>query len=136
MIFSQDPILNIETMRCVLHHYLGDISKQAAVDPLISPYFADDDIINQFPPTVTCVGDVDPLIDDATAFFNRGRLKRHSILKIYGTLPHGYLNLPTQLPKARKAIKDAGEYMKFLVECYTQSSHPLPSDLLPPPKSK
>ena len=71
MIFCHDPILNLETMRCVLECYLGEKANHAASDPLISPFFVDDDTLSQFPPTVISVGDVDPLIDDGTALFQR-----------------------------------------------------------------
>merc|ERR1711934_745993 len=93
-------------------------------DPLISPFFVDSKIISQFPPTVICVGDVDPLIDDATSLYVRLQACGiPSILRIFGGLPHGYLNLPTQLPKARSAIKDAGAYMKWLKEKF-EELHP------------
>merc|ERR1712137_446706 len=124
LIFSHDPILNFETMQCVLSCYLGESEAYAATDPLISPLFADDEIFSQFPPTVISVGDVDPLIDDATSLFQKlQESKIPSILRIFGTLPHGFLNLPTQLPKARQAIKDAGKYMVWLKEQYENSFH-------------
>lgn len=58
-------------MFTVVDCYLGDQRENAAIDPLISPYFVSDEILSKFPPTVICVGDVDPIIDDSTAFFNR-----------------------------------------------------------------
>ena len=119
LIFSHDPILNYQTMNCVLSCYLGEKEKDAATDPLISPLFASDEVLSQFPPTVISVGDVDPLIDDSTSLFLRLRtLHRRSILRITGTLPHGFLNLGGQLPKANTVIKDGGTYMKWLVDQY------------------
>ena len=38
----------------------------------------------------------------------------HTILKVYRGLPHGFLNLPTQLSKAGKAIAEAGVYLEWL----------------------
>ena len=124
MIFCHDPILNYQTTRCVLGCYLGERAEEADTNPLISPLFASDEVIAQFPNTVISVGDVDPLIDDSTAFFDRLQGQGvHAVLRIFGTLPHGFLNLPTQLPKAINAIKDGGIYMKWLYDSY-QSSLP------------
>lgn len=122
LIFSHDPILNYQTMNCVLSCYLGECEKDASTDPLISPLFVSDEILSQFPPTVISVGDVDPLIDDSTSFFLRLRsLHRRSILRITGTLPHGFLNLGGQLPKANPVIKDGGTYMKWLADEYRKT---------------
>ena len=82
---------------------------------MISPAFATDEELRLFPTTVICVGDVDPLIDDSTFLFNRlHRVGVKSILRVHRALPHGYLNLPTQLSKAVGAIKAAGVYMDWL----------------------
>ena len=37
-----------------------------------------------------------------------------AVLRVFRALPHGYLNLPTQLSKAVGAIKAAGIYMDWL----------------------
>ena len=37
----------------------------------MSPCLARTDLFKKFPPTVICVGDVDPLIDDSTYLFNQ-----------------------------------------------------------------
>ena len=76
MIFSHDPILNLETMQCVLDCYLGKDKDKSGLDPLISPLFAPDEILSKFPNTVISVGDVDPLIDDSTALFRKLEVKK------------------------------------------------------------
>lgn len=170
LIFSNDPILNYQTMDVVLGCYLGKDTRNAAnTDPFISPAVADDEVLHfiifilriihqlcylfqvlrKFPTTVICVGDVDPLIDDSTYFFNRlqkviffsiqfipppskvnnngtdfffKQVKVRSILRVYRALPHGYLNLPTQLPKAYDAIKDAAVYVEWLIRDYNRQA--------------
>mmetsp|Transcript_25604 Transcript_25604/g.32627 ORF Transcript_25604/g.32627 Transcript_25604/m.32627 type:complete len:516 (-) Transcript_25604:64-1611(-) len=115
MIFSNDPILNYQTMKVVLDCYLGETQKEAKENKLISPAFAPEELLKLFPPTVICVGDVDPLIDDSTYMYDKLQsLGVPTILRIYRALPHGFLNLPTQLPKAVGAIRAAGVYMKWL----------------------
>ena len=71
LIFSHDPILNLQTMRCVLECYLGNISEESDNNSLISPLFGTDEELKQFPRTVLIVGDVDPLIDDSTSFYHK-----------------------------------------------------------------
>ena len=61
-------------------------------------------------------GDVDPLLDDASYFFYRLReVNVPTTLQIYRRLPHGYLNLPSQLPNAALAISDASKFFKQLM---------------------
>mmetsp|Transcript_78954 Transcript_78954/g.118693 ORF Transcript_78954/g.118693 Transcript_78954/m.118693 type:complete len:828 (+) Transcript_78954:898-3381(+) len=123
MIFSNDPILNYQTMKVVLNCYLGDRQSEAKNDYLISPAFAPRERLAQFPPTVICVGDVDPLIDDSTYMYDQlESVGVHVILRIYRALPHGFLNLPTQLPKAVGAIRAAGVYMDWLFRQSENSS--------------
>jgi acetyl esterase/lipase len=51
-------------------------------DPLISPGLCSDEELAQFPTTVISVGDIDPLIDDSTFFFNRLQKVRAFFYKI------------------------------------------------------
>ena len=71
LIFSNDPILNYQTMNVVLKCYLGEQKENANENYFISPAFAPDEVLKKFPTTVICVGDVDPLIDDSTYLFAR-----------------------------------------------------------------
>ena len=41
-------------------------------------------------------------------------------MKVYRALPHGFLNLPTQLPKAGNAIAEAGVYLEWLFKEYLE----------------
>ena len=115
LIFSQDPILNYQSLQIVLKSYLGarsDLTK----DPLISPAIVPDEILRRFPQTFIMVGDVDPLLDDSTYFFYRLREAGvPATLQIYRRLPHGYLNLPSQLPNAPLAISDAAKFFKRIM---------------------
>jgi acetyl esterase/lipase len=62
-------------------------------------------------------GDIDPLLDDSIFFFHR--LQQSGVrcaLKIFRGLPHGYLNLPSQLDRARTAIDYHARYLTWLVK--------------------
>lgn len=71
LIFGNDPVLNYQSMKIVVENYLQSKLDQAGEDPFISPILASDEVLKQFPETVFMVGDVDPLLDDATLFFHR-----------------------------------------------------------------
>lgn len=115
LIFSQDPILNYQSLQIVLKSYLGARS-DLAKDPLVSPALVPDEILSRFPQTYIMVGDVDPLLDDSTYFFYRLReVGVPTTLQIYRRLPHGYLNLPSQLPNAPLAISDAAKFFKQIM---------------------
>lgn len=86
-------------------------------EPLISPSIVSDTILSKFPPTVLIAGDVDPLIDDSQEMFNRlCNAGVHCKFKIYRALTHGFLNLPTQIPRAYAAIDDCARYIKWLAQ--------------------
>jgi len=73
--------------------------------------------MQKFPPTVIIVGDVDPLIDDATKLFDQLQSAGVRVrLKIYRSLPHGFLNLPSQLPHAYKAIDDCNSFLQWMID--------------------
>lgn len=42
----------------------------------------------------------------------------NAVLRVYRGLPHGFLNLPTQLSKAGTAILEAGVYCEWLYSDY------------------
>ena len=87
LIFSNDPILNYQTMRVVLDCYLGNCLNAANSNHFISPAVASDEMIAKFPTTVICVGDVDPLIDDSTYLFSR-------LQKVLLEIHHYFLSIP------------------------------------------
>ena len=118
LVYSQDPILNYQSLQIVLNSYLGEKNLDLGkTEPLVSPAIVSDEILAQFPQTFLMAGDVDPLLDDSTYFFRRLReVNVPTAIRIYRHLPHGYLNLPAQLPNAPRAIFDAGKIFLRIVE--------------------
>jgi hormone-sensitive lipase len=71
LVFSNDPVLNYQSMRIVAKSYGGSHLMEADSDPFLSPILASDQVLEQFPETVFLVGEADPLLDDATLLFHR-----------------------------------------------------------------
>lgn len=53
-------------------------------------------------------------------FLTTKQVRVNVVMKVYRGLPHGFLNLPTQLPKARTAIAEAGVYLEWLYKEYEE----------------
>lgn len=59
----------------------------------LSPYFASDEVLSQFPPTIMLTTIVDPCIDDCVEFSKK--LRRLGVdvhMDILAGLNHGFLN--------------------------------------------
>ena len=81
----------------------------------LSPYFAGDDILEQFPPSHLMAGGFDPLLDDAVDFHTRlCRVGVSSSLDVCRSLPHGWCGLIDTVPSASRAF-DRG--VAFLAGC-------------------
>ena len=79
---------------------------EGATNMFMSPAIAPDDLLRKFPPTNVMCGGMDPLLDDAVDF--HGRLVRVGVpasLKIYRTMPHGFLSMDVIFRDALRANK-------------------------------
>jgi acetyl esterase/lipase len=82
---------------------LVDIS-EGQTNMFMSPAIAPDELLRKFPPTNVMCGGMDPLLDDAVDF--HGRLVRVGVpssLKIYRTMPHGFLSMDLFFRDAHRA---------------------------------
>jgi hormone-sensitive lipase len=62
-------------------------------DPFLSPIFAEDDMLRQFPPIKIITLTLDPCLDDSIEFAKKLRdLNVNVQLDILDGLPHGFLN--------------------------------------------
>lgn len=118
LMFANDPVLTSHTLKVCLDAYLPTAMRPNAMkDPLISPGFADEALLKQFPPTIIAVGDIDPLLDDSTFFAHRLLKAGCDVrLKIYRGLPHGYLNLGFVLPASITAVRESGQFLSQLID--------------------
>mmetsp|Transcript_35662 Transcript_35662/g.54852 ORF Transcript_35662/g.54852 Transcript_35662/m.54852 type:complete len:290 (-) Transcript_35662:380-1249(-) len=115
---TSDPVLPRGLLSAISDAYiLPDISKK---HPLVSPYFAPDEVLRLFPPTLLFAGSNDPLLDDSVDF--NIRLQRNGIqseLRVSHNLPHAYWGLGTAgFPEARHAQEECQQWLKRqLVTC-------------------
>lgn len=86
VLFFSDGILSAPALYCMVLLYMGTDrgSTDFKADPLMSPLWADDSLLAEFPKTYISCGDIDPLVDDSVMFVSRLRNARK---KIYGTAP-------------------------------------------------
>ncbi|XP_058116245.1 hormone-sensitive lipase [Anopheles ziemanni] len=75
-------------------------------DSHLSPYWASDDVLSQFPPTKILTVVLDPCLDDCVMFAKRLKsLNRSVSLDILPGLPHGFLNFATISKEAHEGSK-------------------------------
>ena len=79
-------------------------------NPIQSPVFAPDDVLQRLPPTCIQVGGYDPLLDDSVDFNTRiRRLGIPGELRIYRSLPHTFVSFPHWhlMPEVHEAMAQA-----------------------------
>lgn len=94
VIGTEDPVLPNALLSAISEAYLpeGTDSK----DSLASPFFAEDQVLRRFPPTLLFASSKDPLLDDSVTFNERLRvLGVDSELMAVHNVPHAYLGLGT-----------------------------------------
>jgi acetyl esterase/lipase len=88
----------------------------------MSPAIAPDALLRKFPPTNVMCGGMDPLLDDAVDFY--GRLVRVGVpanLKIYRTMPHGFLSMDLVFRDAHRANT---QLCWWINRMFTKEAHP------------
>lgn len=91
---TEDPVLPNALISAISEAYLppGCDNKH----PLVSPFYADDKVLRNFPPTLLFASSKDPLLDDSVTFNERLRvLGVDSELMAVHNVPHAYLGLGT-----------------------------------------
>lgn len=114
VVHAFDPFLPTNTLICCSKAYGSD---DDATAPNFMSYYAPDDILRHFPPTLLLCGGSDPLLDDAVDFHTRlKRLGVDSHLLVHRRLTHGFLGMlglgplcpPHALDLARQAVRFLG----------------------------
>lgn len=119
VLFFSDGILSAPALYCMLLLYLGTDkgSTDFKNDPLMSPLWADDAILAEFPKVYISCGDIDPLVDDSAMFVSRLRnaRRKHNTPPASTTASSGEStpmngggSLPTSLPNLSNSTLDAG----------------------------
>ena len=100
-----DPMLNVNMLLNILNMYYT-VGNADAKDAYMSPAFASDEALAQFPTTRLLLGQFDPLLDDSVLFARRLEKVNHpdTIVSVRPGLGHGFLNLLDISPEANEAV--------------------------------
>jgi acetyl esterase/lipase len=104
VIGTDDPVLPSGLISAISDAYLPTKLGISKKDPLASPFYASNEILRHFPPTLLFASSNDPLLDDSVVF--NQRLREHGVdsdLIAAHNLPHAYLGLGTAgFPEAQQ----------------------------------
>ncbi|KAF5100711.1 hypothetical protein DV451_002474 [Geotrichum candidum] len=126
ILFFQDAILAAPALYCMVLLYTGTDrgSTDFKNEPLMSPLWADETLLSEFPKTYITCGDIDPLVDDSVMFASRLRNARRKHvetdrdlattdiveIKLLTAISHGFLQFEDVWPQARAIYQDIGEW--------------------------
>jgi acetyl esterase/lipase len=110
---NEDPVLPSGLISAISDAYIPPALGVSKKNPLASPFYAPDDVIRVFPPTLIFAGSDDPLLDDSI-YFNR-RLQSlgvESELRAASHMPHAYWGLGTAgFPEAKQVQHECEEWL-------------------------
>lgn len=109
----EDPVLPSGLISAISDAYIPSALGTSKKDPLASPFYAPDDVMRVFPPTLIFACSDDPLLDDSI-YFNR-RLQSlgvESELRAASHMPHAYWGLGTAgFPEAKQVQHECEEWL-------------------------
>jgi len=115
LLFMEDPILPWNSLKVFRDAY-GPAESIDLKDPYVSPLYASDTHLAALPSIYLCVGEYDPLLDEAVQFMERLKnSKRKMRFRMYEGLPHGFLSMSKQVPEAKEAMNEAAEFLKEIL---------------------
>nr|XP_032517938.1 hormone-sensitive lipase isoform X3 [Danaus plexippus plexippus]XP_032517939.1 hormone-sensitive lipase isoform X3 [Danaus plexippus plexippus] len=86
-------------------------------DPLLSPYWADDDLLKRFPPVRLLTVHLDPCLDDCVMFAKKLKGLGNEVgIDVLEGLPHGFLNFSLMAKEANEGSKLCVERIKQLLD--------------------
>mmetsp|Transcript_11861 Transcript_11861/g.25276 ORF Transcript_11861/g.25276 Transcript_11861/m.25276 type:complete len:896 (-) Transcript_11861:106-2793(-) len=107
---ANDPVLPSALITTISNSYLDGCP---VTNPVASPYFASDQVLRNFPPTLIFTSSEDPFLDDSVTF--NGRLRSVGVksnLHAVHDLPHAYWGLSTAgIPEARHVQKECQRWL-------------------------
>merc|ERR1711957_789495 len=114
VIGTRDPVLPSSLIATISDAYIPSSLGISKINPIASPYYASDDILRIFPPTLLYASSEDPLLDDSVHFNARlRRLGVDSDLRAAQDMPHAYWGLGGfgLHPEARQVQRECEEWM-------------------------
>ncbi|CAG9583324.1 unnamed protein product [Danaus chrysippus] len=86
-------------------------------DPLLSPYWADDNLLKRFPPVRLLTVHLDPCLDDCVMFAKKLKGLGNEVgIDVLEGLPHGFLNFSLMAKEANEGSKLCVERIKQLLD--------------------
>ncbi|KAJ8719717.1 hypothetical protein PYW08_011892 [Mythimna loreyi] len=86
-------------------------------DPLLSPYWADDQLLTKFPPVRILTVHLDPCLDDCVMFAKKLKKLGNKVgIEVLEGLPHGFLNFSLMAKEANEGSKLCIERIKQLFD--------------------
>jgi epsilon-lactone hydrolase len=124
---THDPVLPSGLISAISDAYVPSRLGISKKNPLASPFFATDSMLNKFPPTLLIASSNDPLLDDSVAFNQRLRsLNIESELRAAENLPHAFLGLGTAgFPEAEEAQQACQAWLSYQLSRQSDKTHQL-----------
>lgn len=116
-----DPLLPLSVLELCVKSYLpeGKLEKGRECS-LLSPVVAKEEELRRLPRVCMVCGSLDPLLDDAVMFVQRLKAvdgRNEDVLRVYESMPHGFLNLIQVNETARKGMRFMANHIaKFLAQ--------------------
>ena len=110
---THDAVLPSSLITTISDAYVPSYLHIQKSNPIVSPYYAPDEILCIFPPTLMFASSEDPLLDDSVQFNTRLRANGvDSDLRAVQNVPHAYWGLGTAgFPEARKVHRECEHWM-------------------------
>merc|ERR1712166_113267 len=104
--FMLDGVLPMTYMRHIGVSYLGSPPSHNPRDWHVSPVFAPEHLLKEFPDTYIHAGSSDPLIDDSLSFMHKLQLHGQADpkLHVFPGVSHAYMHVTGLLPEAKEAM--------------------------------
>ncbi|XP_026493830.1 hormone-sensitive lipase isoform X1 [Vanessa tameamea] len=94
-------------------------------DPLLSPYWADDELLKRFPPVRILTVHLDPCLDDCVMFAKKLKGLGNEVgLDVLEGLPHGFLNFSLMAKEAHEGSNLCVERIKQLLDLENHANTP------------
>jgi len=110
---KRDAVLPSSLISTISDAYVPPHLNVSKTDPIVSPFYAPDEILRIFPPTLLYASSEDPLLDDSIRF--NARLRENGVdsdLRAEQNVPHAYWGLVTAgFPEARKVQRECEAWM-------------------------
>lgn len=120
-----DPMLPLSILNICVRAYVPD-GENPSENPYMSPLVASPEMLGRLPPCAIVCGAFDPLMDDAVQFIHNLRAagRVNDVLRLYDSMPHGFLNMMPVFQEANRAVGFLGRKMAEYLSSETSQRQP------------